>query len=287
MGEYCSFMFLSAKQSFSFGKLALTIKGKQYNIHITMRLITKENKAKHAHLTEHLEELRTRLFRSLAYICAGTIAAWFLYDQIFWLITRPMIPVMKNLDTKFLLTNFVEPFMIRMQVCLVSGLVIACPLVIMEAWGFVSPGLNNNEKRPMKWMAPLSAFLFIAGVVLCYKIMPIGFEWFAYYIPKNAELRPDVQNSIAFMVKMLLVFGILFQVPIVIMILSHIGIIDSRMLKNNWRIAVVLASIVAAVATPSNDALTMIIAAVPVIILYFLGIFLVQLTERSSIKQRL
>jgi sec-independent protein translocase protein TatC len=115
--------------------------------------------------------------------------------------------------------------------------------------------------------------------------MPVAFEWFAYYIPKNAELRPDVQNTIIFVVKMLLVFGLLFQVPIVMIILVKIGIIDSKMLRENWRTAVVLASIVAAVATPSNDALTMMIAAVPIVILYFLGIFLVSITEQKSIRK--
>ncbi|MCE5315074.1 twin-arginine translocase subunit TatC [bacterium] len=241
-----------------------------------------KNDKKCTEFTEHLGELRTRLIRSAIYLVAGATLAWFLYDDIFRLLTRPMLPVIKNNNSKFLLTSFVEPFMLQMQVCIVSGVVVACPLIILEVWGFVSPGLTSKEKRPIKWVAPLSALLFVGGVTLCYLIMPMAFQWFANYIPTNAELRPNVQTSIVFLGKMLLVFGILFQLPIMLMVLSSVGIVSSRMLKDNWRTAVVIIAIVAALATPSNDALTMTVAAVPVAILYFLGILLVQITEKTK-----
>ncbi|MCE5199441.1 twin-arginine translocase subunit TatC, partial [bacterium] len=122
---------------------------------------------------------------------------------------------------------------------------------------------------------------FAFGVVLCYSILPFAFQWFASYVPKNAELRPSVQGSVIFSVKMLLVFGILFQLPIIMMLLAKIGIVSSKMLWNQWRVAVVLIATVAAIATPSNDAFSMIMAAVPMVFLYFLGIFLVKLTERK------
>jgi sec-independent protein translocase protein TatC len=239
---------------------------------------------KRAELVDHLSELRARLIRVVIYLVVGTVVAWFLYDQIFSLLTRPMVATIKHLDSKFLLTSFTEAFMIRMQICMVSGIIVTCPLIIMELWGFVAPGLTPSERRPIEWVAPLSALLFVLGVALCYLIMPVAFEWFASYIPKNAELRPSMQASVFFTVKMLLVFGLLFELPIVLMLAAKIGIVDSRMLKENWRVAIVLVCIVAAIATPSNDALTMLMAAVPVAFLYFLGIFLVRITERKPRK---
>lgn len=171
--------------------------------------------------------------------------------------------------------------MIQMQICLVAGVILALPLVMWEVWAFVAPGLTPNEKRPVKWVAPLAIFLFLSGVVLCYFILPAAFSWFALYVPKNAELRPSVQQSILFTVKMLFAFGVAFELPIVLMVLGKLGIVNSRMLRANWRICVVAVAIVAAVATPSNDALTMICMAIPLVFLFLFSIFLVWLVEED------
>jgi len=192
-----------------------------------------------------------------------------------------MMPILRKMGSKFLLTNFPEGFMIQMQICLVAGVILALPLVMWEVWAFVAPGLTPNEKRPVKWVAPLAIFLFLSGVVLCYFILPAAFSWFALYVPKNAELRPSVQQSILFTVKMLFAFGVAFELPIVLMVLGKLGIVNSRMLRANWRICVVAVAIVAAVATPSNDALTMICMAIPLVFLFLFSIFLVWLVEED------
>lgn len=234
---------------------------------------------KRAELVEHLAELRTRLIRSVVYIVIGAILAWILYDYIFNLLTRPMTDVLKGINTKFLLSSFTEPFMIRMQICIVSGLILMSPFLTMEIWGFVSPGLTHQEKKAVKLICPLSVLLFLLGVFVCYHTLPSAFKWFSYYIPKEAELRPSVQVSVLFTVKMLLAFGVVFELPVVLMFLSKVGIVDSRFLLDNWRVAMVAVAVIAAVATPSNDAFTMLMMAVPVAALYFLSIFLVRIGE--------
>ncbi|MGQ9454216.1 MAG: twin-arginine translocase subunit TatC [Armatimonadota bacterium] len=240
------------------------------------------NDEKRAELVEHLAELRARIIRSILYICVGAIVAWVSFDSwLFPLLTRPMMPVLHKMGSKFLLTNFPEGFLIRMQICLVAGLILALPLVMWEVWAFVAPGLTPSEKRPVKWVAPLAIVLFLSGVVLCYFILPAAFSWFALYVPKNAELRPSVQQSILFTVKMLFAFGVAFELPIVLMVLGKLGVINSRMLKANWRICVVAVSIVAAVATPSNDAFTMLCMAIPLVFLFLFSIFLVWLVEED------
>lgn len=232
-----------------------------------------------AELVEHLAELRSRLIACVVFIAIGMIIAWFAYDRIFAFLTKPMAETLRQLDSKFLLTGFPEAFMIRMQICLVAGLIIMSPLVIWQIWAFVSPGLTPSEKRPLKWIAPLSVVLFASGVVLCYFIMPAAFKWFASYVPKGAELRPSVQASVLFAVKMLFAFGVVFQLPVVLMLLAMVGIVDSRMLKENWRIAMVAVSVVAAIATPSSDAFSMLCMAIPVAGLYLFSILLVWLVE--------
>lgn len=235
-----------------------------------------------AELTEHLAELRGRLIRSIIYVAVGAIVAWVQYDKwLYNLLVSPMMAVLKDLKSTFLLTSFPEAFMIRLQICIVAGLILASPLVTYELWAFVSPGLTANEKRPAKWIFPLALVLFCSGVSLCYFILPAAFHWFASYVPKGAELKPTVQGSILFSVKMLFMFGVVFELPVVLMLLAKVGIVNSRMLRQNWRIAMVLVSVVAAVTTPSNDAFSMLMMAVPVAVLYFLSIFLVKLVEGS------
>ena len=237
------------------------------------------DREKKAELTEHLAELRGRILRSVFYIVAATVVTWFFYDQLFALLVRPMSDALRDFEFGFQLLSFQEAFIVRLQICVVAGLILSSPLVAREVWGFIAPGLTPSERRPIKWIAPLAVLLFWGGVVLCYAILPAAFKWFASYVPEGVELRPTLQMAVLFSLKMLLMFGITFQLPIVLMLLAKIGIVDSKMLWSNWRVAMVGVAILAAVATPSNDAFTMLMMAVPVALLYFFSIFLVKIVE--------
>lgn len=207
------------------------------------------------------------------------IICWFFYDRIFTFLTAPAMKVFGPQHIKFQMTAITEGFMLKMKICLISGLILALPLVTTEAWGFVSPALTKSEKRPLMWIAPLSIVLFIMGVSLCYYIMPVAVDWFLGQKSPNTEFHPFVSQNLIFLVMMLLAFGLCFELPIVLMFLGKIGIINSRMMKTYWRQAIVITAIVAAVATPSNDALSMLMLAVPMCILFVLSIFLVKIIE--------
>jgi len=219
--------------------------------------------------------------RSVLYLAAGAIVTWIFYEPLFGLLTRPMSDVLKAMHSKFLYVSFPEPFMVRMQLSLIGAAILVSPLLTAEIWGFVSPGLTASEKRPLRWITPLAVFLFAGGVSLCYAIMPKAFEWFASYLPKNAELRPTVQQSVLFAAKFLLAFGIAFELPVLLMLLAKVGIIDSKMLKDNWRYSIVIVSTAAAILTPSNDAFSMLCMAIPMAGLYAASIFLVALVEKD------
>lgn len=238
----------------------------------------KDKTEKQVELFDHLGELRTRIIRIFIYAVIGTIAAWFFYDFLFSVLTRPMATALK--ETKFLLTSFPEAFMMRLTISFIAGLVLTIPFISIELWGFISPALSREERRPLIWIIPLSIILFILGVSLCYYILPKAFGWFISYVPANAELRPSAQGSLLFTVKMMLAFGLMFELPVVLMLLASIGIVNSKFLKSNWRVAIVVVSIIAAVATPSNDAFSMLMMAVPVALLYFASIGLVRTVER-------
>jgi sec-independent protein translocase protein TatC len=238
-------------------------------------------------LWEHLSELRSRIIRSLIYIVVGMLLCWLFYDELFAFLSAPLKAVHKLQGVKFLWLSITEPFMVQMQISLVGGLILAIPLITTELWGFVAPGLTAEEKKGFHLVVPLSVMFFLLGVTCAYLILPSAFSWFAGFITADAILNQSPVKYITFVVKMLLAFGIVFQLPVVLMFLAWVGIVTSDMLKQNWRSAIVMTSIVAAVATPSNDAFTMVMMAIPLAILYFASIWLVKVVERMRARHSL
>ncbi len=146
----------------------------------------------------------------------------------------------------------------------------------------MAPGLTRRERRSVKLVAPLSVFLFAAGLVTAYFGLPMGIRWLIGQNPEEATFMPSLQQSLLFLVKMYLAFGLLFQMPVVLMFLAKVGIVSSQMLIKNWRQAIVVIGIVAAAATPSGDAMTMMMMCTPMCLLYVLSIGLVRMIERSG-----
>lgn len=231
-------------------------------------------------LIEHLSELRTRLGRCVCYVLVGTIAGWAFYSFFFNLLSGPVLPYLKQTGSTFLLTGVLEGFSIKMQVSLLVGLIIAVPLITLEGWRFISPGLTRQEKKGVHLVCPLSILLFAGGVALAYWILPAGVSWLTAQNPPGAKFMPSVQGTLMFVLKMCLAFGLVFQLPVILMFLAKVGIVNSRMLRSYWRQAVVFLAIVAAVVTPSNDAFSMLMMCIPLIVLYGLSIGLVKLVER-------
>jgi sec-independent protein translocase protein TatC len=124
--------------------------------------------------------------------------------------------------------------------------------------------------------------LFAFGVATAYFILPAAMKFFISYVPQDAELRPTVAENIVFVVKMLLAFGLVYELPIVLLFLGKLGIVDSKMLKSGWRYALVGIAVLAAVATPSGDIFSMMAMAIPVTGLYLLSIMLVRIVEKKN-----
>lgn len=236
--------------------------------------------SKHLELVEHLSELRSRLIRCALYAAAGTIAGWSFYSFFFKLLSAPLLPFLKKSGSSFLLTGIAEGFTIKIQVSLLIGLMLALPLITLEGWRFVSPGLTRKERRSAKLVAPLSIVLFVGGVAVAYFAVPMGIKWLISQNPPEAKFMPTVQQSLLFILKMYLAFGVVFQMPVLLMFLAKVGLINSRMLKASWRHAVIIIGIVAAAVTPSGDAITMSMMCVPMVLLYLLSIVLVRVVEK-------
>jgi len=241
-----------------------------------------KNPDKELELFDHLAELRTRVMRCLIYVGLAMCVTWFVFDQLYTFLLQPAITVLKATGGKFLQTSFVQGFTLRMQVSFLGGLILTLPLLTLEAWGFVAPGLTRQERKAVYFVAPLSIVLFFAGIAICYFSLPRALAWFVSMQPPNTALIPDVSRTLIFMVQMYLAFGLMFELPVVLMFLGKVGIINSRLMVKYWREATVVIAFLAALITPSNDAFTMTMMAAPMVLLYFLSISLVRWVEARS-----
>lgn len=232
-------------------------------------------------LTEHLEELRTRIMRVIIYLAVGTTAAWFAYPWLYKALTGPVMPVFRTHGVKVIFISFTEGFFLQLKVAMMAGVAISLPFITREVWGFVAPGLTRQERKATLLLIPFATLLFAGGTAMAYWLLPIGVKWFLTYNPDpaNMQIMQRLSDYMLFLAKMCLAFGLAFQLPLVLMFLGKVGIVTSAGLKSHWRYGVVILATVAAIIVPSNDPFSMIAMAVPMVLLYLGSIWLVKWVE--------
>lgn len=245
-----------------------------------------------ATLVEHLEELRTRIVRSLLIIGAGWAAGWYLEKPAFkWLsdlVVKNIEDVLKDPDKfKIIFTNFTEPFMLKIRLSFMIGLIFALPFVILQLWGFVRPGLKPQERKPIERVAPFTILLFAIGVGFCCMILGPCSRWFASYLEEfpNTVLYQDPGTLISFSLKMMIAFGLGFQLPVVVYSLGALNLLSAETLAKYWRHSAVAIFFLAAAFTPSNDAFSMLMMAVPMVALFMISVWAVKITQRKQKKR--
>jgi sec-independent protein translocase protein TatC len=221
-----------------------------------------------ADLVEHLEELRTRILRSILYLAVAAVAGWVLYNPAYVLLMKPIMAALKQFGGKMVLSTPMEAFFVRVQVSFALGLLLASPLVLYEIWAFVAPGLTRRERRAVVPLLPISALLALAGAALAYLLAFRFFPWMLRMAPPHVEGYFRLSDTILLMAKMLLAFAACFQMPIVLALLVKVGVVSSAFLAARRREAILAIAILAAVATPSGDAITMMMLAAPLYLLY-------------------
>lgn len=235
---------------------------------------------------EHAEELRMRLLRMVGYVAAAMVVTWVLRTPLLDILRRPAEIGARQAGIEDLPFRIFEPaggFMLMMQIALVAGIIVASPLIFMELWLFIKPALELHEKRYVIWLLPGATGLFIGGVVFCYYISPRAFTFF-FQINQSigVDVELTLQPYLYFLLRLLLVFGLAFELPLVLMFLGFVGIINSGQLRRWWKYAVVTIFVIAAIATPTTDPVTMLFMAGPLVFLYGLSIGLVRLVEKRS-----
>lgn len=229
----------------------------------------------------HLIELRKRLIRSAIAVAIGFGIAYYYSDWLYSLLTKPLLPAMPKGQEYLVFTGVVEPFFIYLKVGFAGGLVLASPVVFYQAWAFVAPGLQVREKAWFLGVVSASTVLFVAGVLFAYYLVfPFGFIYLLSFA--NEGLRPMISMSDYFSLatKLLLAFGLTFQLPLGMMVAARIGVVTARKFLSWWRYAIVVIFIVAAVLTPTPDIFNQCLMAGPLIVLYGIGIAAAKAVEK-------
>jgi sec-independent protein translocase protein TatC len=206
----------------------------------------------------HLIELRQRLVRSALAVLIIFLPLTFFMKDIFDLLSRPLMVALPA-GTKLLATGVIAPFMVPLKVTLFVSFLLALPFVLWQAWAFVAPGLYRHEKRLAGPIIVSSVFMFMLGIAYCYFVVfGFVFKFIAGFAPESVNVAPDIEAYFSFVLGMFLAFGITFEVPII-----------------------VVAFILAAIFTPP-DVLSQLLLAIPLCLLYELGIFCARFVQRPA-----
>lgn len=227
-------------------------------------------------LSEHLEELRGRLFRSVLAIVAAMVVAFFFYEDIFWVAKQPFIQVMEKRGLPAQL-HAIEPgegFLQMLKVVFLVAMVGVSPYVLWQMWGFIAAGLYDNEKRQVRLYFPISILLFALGLLVAYFVLiPFGFS-FLMSFDEQIGVRPTISLSsyVSTSLTMLFAMGFMFELPIVMMFLQGAGLVERATFVKGWRFAVLMSVIVGMLLTDPSP-VTQLMMAIPIVGLYFLGIW--------------
>src|SRR5713226_6113134 len=219
----------------------------------------------------HLIELRERLVKSLVAVGIVFLPALYFSSQLYDILALPLIHALPS-GSKMIATGVVTPFLIPVKIAGVAALVVVLPYVLYQAWAFVAPGLYAHEKRLVLPLIVSSTILFVAGMAFCYFIV-FGrvFEFIAAFAPKSISVAPDIEAYFNFVLGMFLAFGLAFEVPVVVVVLVLTGVISVEQLREFRGYVIVGIFTLAAFITPP-DAVSMISLAIPMCLLYELGI---------------
>jgi sec-independent protein translocase protein TatC len=231
----------------------------------------------------HLVELRDRLVKAvigILIVCVGLM----MYPgpaKIYDIIAAPMLASLPA-GSKMIATGVTSPFLVPMKVTLVVALVLALPWVLYQLWAFIAPGLYAHEKRLIAPLVISSSLLFMLGVAFCYFfVFGRVFQFISEFSPQSIAVTPDIENYLDFVMSMCLAFGATFEVPVVVVILVRMGLVSVEKLKEIRPYAIVGAFAVAAVVTPP-DAVSMFSLAIPMCLLYELGLFVAPMFVRAT-----
>ncbi len=240
-------------------------------------------------LMDHLRELRNRLTKAIAVIVVGTILAWIFYSPILNWMSNPYDAIRPQLEAKGIKTDLVltgvgGAFTFQLKISLIVGLLLSSPLWLWQIWAFVLPALHRTERRWALLLTATGAPLFVGGAYVGYLVLPKAILVLIGFVPDGWGSLLTGAEYLNFVVRMMLVFGVAAEIPLVVTILNRLHIVSAKQLAGARPWIIIGIFVFAAVATPTTDPLTMLFLAAPMTILYLLAELIAIVTDRRRRK---
>ncbi|MCL3862800.1 twin-arginine translocase subunit TatC [Actinotalea sp. K2] len=232
-------------------------------------------------LRAHLLELRRRVVLVALGLTAGAVVGWFLYDPV---VAALQDPLLRLEDRGLVALNYpgiATPFDMKIKVSLFLGVLMSSPWWLLQLWLFITPGLTRRERRYAIGFLGAAVPLFLGGAFLAWQVLPNAVRLLTAFTPEGAANLIDAQMYLGFVMRVILAFGIAFLLPVVMVALNFAGLVSARTWLAGWRWAVMLVFTFAAFATPTPDAITMILLATPMCGLYFAAVGVCHLRDAS------
>ena len=235
-------------------------------------------------LADHLRELRARLMRVVLALILALAVALFFYDQLFEIIYHPYAVAREQLqgqvDTKGTISGAGGPLLLQLKMCGVAAVICTSPYWLFQIWGFIVPGLHSHERRWTRLFAMVAGPLFLFGVGVGYYVLPKGLEVLIGFAPEKLQSLVDFGDYFSFFSRMLLVFGVSFEIPLFVLLLNLAGVVSGKTLGSYRPWIVVGTFVFAAVATPSTDPFSMLMLGIPMTVLFLLSEVIARIVDR-------
>ncbi len=231
----------------------------------------------------HLIELRDRLVRAFIAVgvCFAVLALWPGPGALYDLLAEPLVAALPEGGT-LIATNVISPFLVPLKITLMAAFMLALPVVLYQVWAFVAPGLYLHEKKLVLPLVISSTLLFLIGVAFCYFfVFGQVFKFIQSFAPKSITAAPDIEAYLSFVLTMFVAFGAAFEVPVVVVVLARMGLVSIEKLRSFRAYFIVIAFIIAAIVTPP-DVVSQLALAIPMCILYEVGILAAQVFIRHT-----
>ncbi|MET9188569.1 twin-arginine translocase subunit TatC [Streptomyces tendae] len=251
-------------------------------------------------LAEHLRELRNRLAKALLAIVVVTVVAAFFYQEIINILTEPILKSVgceKSFGelaqakagsepcAQITINGLLGPFTLALKVSLTAGVVLASPVWLYQLWAFVAPGLHRSEKKYAYAFVATGAPLFLIGAYFAYAVLPTSAKVLIEFTPSDVDNLLPLDELLDLVTRMVLVFGLSFELPLLLVMLNFTGVLTGKRMLGWWRAMIMGITLFAAVATPSTDPLTMLMLAGPIWVLYFGAVVVALLNDRRKARR--
>ena len=243
-------------------------------------------------VSEHLVELRGRLVKSIVFLVLAFIVCYIFSDKIYNFLLEPYAQSVREdgQNRRLIFTALHETFLTYVKLAFFAAFFFSCPIILIQIWKFIAPGLYKDEKLALLPFLIATPILFIlGGMLVYYLIMPLAVDFFISFEKASIngslpiELEPKVNEYLSLVMRLILAFGLSFQLPVLLTLLAKVGFIDAEYLKTRRKYVVIIIFSVAAVLTPP-DPITQIGLALPLLLLYEISIYTVRLVEKKFIK---